>query len=61
MAPKPGLPLGPGSSMEGTYLLAMRCPVQKGREASLGFRAELENLVGDAAVAQAGDSGFDVV
>jgi len=33
--------------MAGTYLLAMRCPVQKGRESSLGFRAELENLVGD--------------
>ncbi len=33
--------------MAGTYLLAMRCPVQKGRESSLGFRAGLENLVGD--------------
>jgi hypothetical protein len=33
--------------MAGTYLLAMRCPVQKRRESSLGFRAELENLVGD--------------
>ena len=46
MAPKPGLPLGPGSSMEGTYLLAMRCPVQKRRESSLGFRTELENRAG---------------
>jgi len=45
--PKPGFTLGPGSSMAGTYLLAMRCPVQKRRESSLGFRAELENLVGD--------------
>jgi hypothetical protein len=33
--------------MAGTYLLVMRCPVQKGRESSLGFRAELENLVGE--------------
>ena len=31
--------------MEGTYLPAMRCPVQKRRESSPGFRAELENLV----------------
>jgi hypothetical protein len=33
--------------MAGTYLLAMRGPVQRRRESSLGFRAELENLVGD--------------
>ena len=33
--------------MEGTYLLTMRCPVQRRRDSSLGFRAELENLVGD--------------
>jgi len=33
--------------MAGTYLLAMRCPVQKRRESSPGLRAELENLVGD--------------
>jgi hypothetical protein len=32
--------------MEGTYLLAMRCPVQSRRESDPGFRAELENLVG---------------
>src|SRR5437016_5349318 len=36
-----------GNSMEGTYLLAMRCPVQRRRESNLGFRSELENLVGD--------------
>jgi hypothetical protein len=34
--------------MEETYLLSMRCPVYRGREPDLGFRAELENLVGDA-------------
>ena len=33
--------------MADAYLLAMRCPVQKRRESSPGFRAELENLVGD--------------
>jgi hypothetical protein len=33
--------------MAGTYLLAMRCPVQRRRESSPGFRAELENLAGD--------------
>jgi hypothetical protein len=33
--------------MEGTYLLAMRCPVQRRREPSPGFRTELENLVGN--------------
>jgi hypothetical protein len=32
--------------MEGTYLLARRCPVQSRRESDPGFRAELENLVG---------------
>ena len=32
----------------GTYLLAMRCPVQKRRDPPLGFRTELENLGGDA-------------
>ena|SRR5438270_1783671 len=47
MAPKPGFTLGPGSSREGTYLLALRCPVQRRRESSSGFRTELENLVGD--------------
>jgi hypothetical protein len=34
--------------MEGTYLLAMRCPVQSRRESDPGFRAELEKLVGSA-------------
>jgi hypothetical protein len=34
--------------MEGTYLLAMWCPVQSRRESDPGFRAELENLVGSA-------------
>ena len=33
--------------MEGTYLLSMRCPVYRGRDSNLGFRTELENLVGD--------------
>jgi len=32
--------------MEETYLLAMRCPVYRRRDSNLGFRAELENLVG---------------
>src|SRR5215469_16424050 len=47
-APKPELSLGSGNSVEGTYLLAMRCPVQSRRESDPGFRAELENLVGSA-------------
>jgi len=47
MTPKPGLTLGSGSSMEETYLLAVRCPVQRRREFSPGFRTELENLEGD--------------
>ena len=34
--------------MAGTYLLAMRCPVCRRRDSHLGFRTELENLVGDA-------------
>src|SRR5262249_21201218 len=42
--PKPGFTLGPGSSREGAYLPARRCPGQRRRESSLGFRAELENL-----------------
>ena len=33
--------------MAGTYLLAMRGPVQRRRDSNLGFRTELENLVGD--------------
>jgi hypothetical protein len=34
--------------MAGTYLLAMWCPVYRGRDSHLGFRMELENLVDDA-------------
>jgi len=33
--------------MAETYLLAMRGPVQRGRDSSPGFRTELENLTGD--------------
>jgi hypothetical protein len=33
--------------MEGTYLLAMRCPVHRRRDSNLGFRMELENLGSD--------------
>ena len=36
-----------GNSTEGACLLAVRCPVQRRRESNLGFRTELENLVGD--------------
>ena len=34
--------------MAATYLLAMRCPVFRGRDPHLGFRTELENLSSDA-------------
>ena len=34
--------------MEETYVLTMWCPVYRGRDPDLGFRAELENLNGDA-------------
>ena len=34
--------------MEDTCLLTMWCPVYRGRDPDLGFRAELENLDGDA-------------
>src|SRR6516162_6680962 len=47
MTPKPGFPPYPGSSMEGTYLLAMRGPVYRRHDPYPGFRTELENLVGD--------------
>ena len=40
--------LCPGSSMAETYVLAMWCPVYRRRDSHLGFRTELENLVGDA-------------
>jgi hypothetical protein len=32
----------------GTYLLAARCPVYRGRDSHSGFCTELENLTGDA-------------
>ena len=44
---EPELPASAGKSTEGTYLLVVRCPVYRGRDSSLGFRTELENLVGD--------------
>src|SRR6516165_1825754 len=46
--PKPGSSACPGSSMEGTYLLAMRGPVYRRHDFYLGFRTERENRVGDA-------------
>src|ERR1700756_1348345 len=33
--------------MEGTYLLAMRCPAYRRHDSYPGFRTELENLDGD--------------
>ncbi len=48
MTPKPGSPPCPGSSMEGTYLLAMRGPAFRRHDSYPGFRTELENRVGDA-------------
>ena len=45
---KPECPACSGSSMEGTYLLAMRCPVYRRRDSHPGFRTELENLDGNA-------------
>jgi hypothetical protein len=48
MTSEPKLPARVGRSTEATYLLAVRCPVYRGRDSSLGFRTELENLVGDA-------------
>ncbi len=44
---KPELPARAGRSTEATYLLTVRCPVYRGRDSSLGFRTELENLVCD--------------
>jgi hypothetical protein len=46
--PKPGLAPRPGTSMKGTYLLAMRGPVYRRHDSYPGFRTELENRVGDA-------------
>jgi hypothetical protein len=37
-----------GISVEGTCLLAMRCPAYRGHDSYPGFRTELENRVGDA-------------
>ena len=54
-ASKPGLPLSPGTSVEGTYLPITRCPVYRGRDPNPGFRTELENLAGD--VKRKGASG----
>ena len=48
MASKPEFHYCSGMSMAATYLLAMRCPVFRGRDSHLGFRTELENLSGDA-------------
>src|SRR5215469_12242494 len=45
--PKPGSPPCPGSSMAGTYLLAMRGPAYRRHDSYVGFRTELENRVGD--------------
>ena len=45
--PKPGFHLCPGSSMEDTYLLAMRGPAYRRHDSYPGFRTELENRVGD--------------
>jgi hypothetical protein len=45
---KPEFPACSGSSMEGTYLLAIRCPVHRRRDSNSGFCTELENLGGDA-------------
>src|ERR1700747_3641316 len=44
---EPDLPARAGRSTEATYLLAVRCPVYRGRDSSLGFRTELENLACD--------------
>jgi hypothetical protein len=43
---KTGAPPLSGTSMAGTCLLAMWCPVYRWRDSNLGFRAELENLLG---------------
>src|SRR4029077_9597433 len=48
MTPKPGFPPCPGSSMAGTYLLAMRGPAYRRHDSYPGLRTELENRVGDA-------------
>ena len=45
---KPGSPPCSGISVEDTYLLTTRCPVFRRRDSHLGFRTELETLVGHA-------------
>src|SRR5208337_2465317 len=45
---KPGSPACSGISVEDTYLLTARCPVFRRRDSHLGFRTELETLVGHA-------------
>ena len=45
---KPGSPPCSGISVEDTYLLTTRCPVFRRRNSHLGFRTELETLVGHA-------------
>src|SRR5215471_9259530 len=47
MHPNRGAPLPWKGHWRQTYLLVMRCPVYRRRESHLGFRTELENLVGD--------------
>src|SRR5271157_1204599 len=47
-ASKPGSPSCSGISVEDTYLLTTRCPVFRRRDSHLGFRTELETLVGHA-------------
>src|SRR5215469_14147642 len=46
-APKPWAYSQPREQHGGYLLLAVRCPVQRRRESSPGFRTELENLAGD--------------
>ena len=48
MASKPGFHHCSGINVADTYLLAMWCPVYRRRDFHLGFRTELETLVGDA-------------
>ena len=45
---KPGSSPCSGISVEDTYLLTTRCPVFRRRDSHLGFRTELETLVGHA-------------
>jgi hypothetical protein len=45
---KPGFAARPGISVEDAYLLTTRCPVFRRRDSHLGFRTELETLVGHA-------------